>query len=171
MRNDCNSNMEKYIKTLEEEFSGIANGYKEIERKVAEDFRRDERSGLTRLAGAAYESQVHQVRMYAVFLFGGLAAEDDAVLKFMRDEVSRDADWRVQEILAKAFDAYCRAKGYENALLDIDEWLTADCPNTRRAATEGLRIWTGRPYFKDRPGEAIARLSGLKRDPSEYVRR
>ena len=44
-------------------------------------------------------------------------------------------------------------------------------PNTRRAVTEGLRIWTSRPYFKDNPMEAIERLAGLKEDSSEYVRK
>jgi len=27
----------------------------------------------------------------------------------------------------------------------IDEWLENNSPNTRRAVTEGLRIWTSRP--------------------------
>ena len=41
----------------------------------------------------------------------------------------------------------------------------------RRAVTEGLRIWTRRPYFRDHPGDAIARLSKLRSDASEYVRK
>lgn len=53
----------------------------------------------------------------------------------------------------------------------IDEWLTHSNPNVRRAVTEGLRIWTSRPYFKDHPCEAIERLSALRNDPSEYVRK
>ena len=44
------------------------------------------------------------------------------------------------------------------ALPIIDEWLENDNPNTRRAVTEGLRIWTSRPYFKDNPNEAIRRI-------------
>lgn len=61
--------------------------------------------------------------------------------------------------------------GYEKALPIIDEWLENDNPNTRRAVTEGLRIWTSRPYFKDNPNEAIRRIVALKEDPSEYVRK
>ena len=53
----------------------------------------------------------------------------------------------------------------------IDEWLENDNPNTRRAVTEGLRIWTSRPYFKDHPNEAIRRIAVLKEDTSEYVRK
>lgn len=164
--------MKTYIKTLEEEFSGISNGFKEIEMRAAADFRTQNHNKpyLINLAKSAYGSDVYQVRMYAVFLFGFLA-EDREVMKFMKKEVSKDDNWRVQEILAKAFDTYCRVIGYENSLSVIDEWLTSDHPNTRRAVTEGLRIWTGRPYFKDHPHEAIKRLSALKRDPSEYVRK
>ena len=34
-----------------------------------------------------------------------------------------------------------------------------------------MRIWTSRPYFKENPNEAIKRISGLKEDTSEYVRK
>ena len=115
-------------------------------------------------------SQAAQVRMYGVFLFGYLSEQND-ILTFMRDEVSKDDNWRVQEVLAKAFDEFCKNTGYEKALPIIDDWLENDNPNTRRAVTEGLRIWTSRPYFKDNPNEAIRRIVALKEDPSEYVRK
>ena len=89
----------------------------------------------------------------------------------MRNEVSGDYNWRVQEVLAKAFDEFCKKTGYEKALPIIDEWLKNNNPNTRRAVTEGLRIWTSRPYFKDNPNEAIRRIAALKEDTSEYVRK
>ena len=108
--------------------------------------------------------------MYSVFLFGYLSEQDD-VLTFMRDEVSKDDNWRVQEVLAKAFDEFCKKIGYEKALPIIDEWLENNNSNTRRAVTEGLRIWTSRPYFKDNPNEAIRRIAALKEDSSEYVRK
>ena len=108
--------------------------------------------------------------MYSVFLFGYLSEQDD-ILAFMRDEVSKDDNWRVQEVLAKAFDEFCKKIGYEKALPIIDEWLKNNNPNTRRAVTEGLRIWTSRPYFKDNPDEAIRRIAALKEDTSEYVRK
>ena len=106
--------------------------------------------------------------MYAVFLFGYLS-EDENILVFMRDTVSNDDNWRVQEILAKSFDEFCKKKGYENAIPIIDEWLKNSNPNTRRAVTEGLRIWTSKPYFKENPTEAIERLADLREDSSEYV--
>ena len=125
---------------------------------------------VKRLAFLSYESKVYQVRMYGVFLFGYLSDDSD-ILTFMRDEVSKDDNWRVQEVLAKAFDEYCRNTGYESAIPVIDEWLKSDNPNTRRAVTEGLRIWTSKSYFKENPQEAIKRISPLKEDTSEYVRK
>ena len=77
----------------------------------------------------------------------------------------------VQEILAMAFDNYCKIIGYETAIPVIKEWLKSDCANTRRAVSEGLRIWTSRPYFKEHPQMAIQFLSSLKDDESEYVRK
>ena len=92
-------------------------------------------------------------------------------MAFMSDEVSKDENWRVQEILAKAFDEFCKKRGYEQALLTIDEWLKNGNANAKRAVSEGLRIWTSRPYFKDNPDEAIWRLASLKDDASEYLRK
>ena len=58
-----------------------------------------------------------------------------------------------------AFDNHCKIVGYETALPLIEEWLNSDCANVRRAASEGLRIWTSRPYFKDNPQIAVQLLS------------
>lgn len=44
-------------------------------------------------------------------------------------------------------------------------------PNVRRAVSEGLRIWTSRPYFRDNPQMAIQLLSAHREDTSEYVRK
>jgi phosphomethylpyrimidine kinase len=162
--------LKEYIKSLEQEFSLIKNGFKEEEKRALTDYKNNDRDYTKELAFLSYESKVYQVRMYGVFLFGYLSA-DIGILKFMRDEVSKDDNWRVQEVLAKAFDEYCKNKGYENAIPVIDEWLSSDNSNTRRAVTEGLRIWTSRPYFKENPQEAIKRLAALKEDASEYVRK
>ena len=162
--------MKEYITSLEKEFSLIKNGFKEEEKRALADYKSNDREYIKKLAFLAYESVAYQVRMYGVFLFGYLSEEED-VLAFMRDEVSKDDNWRVQEVLAKAFDEFCKKTGYEKALPVIDEWLENNNPNTRRAVTEGLRIWTSRPYFKDNPIEAIRRIVGLKEDTSEYVRK
>ena len=162
--------MKAYIRSLETEFSLIENGFKEEERRALADYKSSDIEYIKELAFLAYKSDIYQVRMYGVFLFGYLSDQKD-ILVFMRDEVSKDDNWRVQEVLAKAFDEFCRKTGYEKALPIIDEWLDNHNPNTRRAVTEGLRIWTSRPYFKDNPNEAIRRIAALKEDTSEYVRK
>lgn len=162
--------LNEYIKSLEREFSLIKNGFKEEEKRALVDYKNNDRDYIKKLACLSYKSKVYQVRMYGVFLFGYLSS-DSEILTFMRDEVSKDDNWRVQEVLAKAFDEYCRNTGYESAIPVIDEWLSSDNPNTRRAVTEGLRIWTSRPYFKENPQEAIKRLARLREDASEYVRK
>ena len=160
----------EYIANLEKEFSLIENGFKEEEKRALADYKSNDDEHIKKLAFLAYKSHTYQVRMYGVFLFGYLSEQDD-VLTFMRDEVSKDDNWRVQEVLAKAFDEFCKQTGYEKALPTIDEWLKNNNPNTRRAVTEGLRIWTSRPYFKENPDEAIKRIAALKEDSSEYVRK
>ena len=147
----------------------IGNSYEE-EKRALTDYKSNDNEYIKKLAFLAYKSDTYQVRMYGVFLFGHLSEQDD-ILAFMRDEVSKDDNWRVQEVLAKAFDEFCKKKGYEKALPIIDEWLSNNNANTRRAVTEGLRIWTSRPYFKDNPNEAIRRITSLKEDTSDYVRK
>ena len=162
--------MKEYILNLEKEFSLIENGFKEEEKRALADYQSNDNTYTKELAFRAFKSNVYQVRMYSVFLFGYLSEQDD-ILAFMRDEVSKDDNWRVQEVLAKAFDEFCKQTGYEKSLPIIDDWLQNNNPNVRRAVTEGLRIWTSRPYFKDNPSEAVRRIAALKEDSSEYVRK
>ena len=162
--------MKAYVEGLEREFSAIERGFLREQRRARSDYASFDPEQARRVAFLAYRSEVYQVRMYAVFLLGHLSQESD-VLSFLRDDVSADSNWRVQEVLAKVFDDFCAVRGYEAALPVIDEWLSDPRPNVRRAVTEGLRIWTRRPYFRDHPGDAIARLSKLRSDASEYVRK
>ena len=157
--------MKEYIAALEQELSSVENGFKPEESRALEDFQSHDFAYCKTLAFSAY-----QVRMYGVFLFGHLS-EDEEILHFMKEEVTKDENWRVQEILAKSFDIYCKKIGMEKALPTITEWLQSPEPNARRAVTEGLRIWTSRAYFKEHPEEAIRHLATLKADPSEYVRK
>ena len=162
--------MEDYIKSLENELSLFEHGFKEEEKRAIADYKANDKNYIKRLAFAAFKSDIYQVRMYSVFLFGYLSENSD-ILTYMKDEVSKDSNWRVQEVLAKAFDEFCKKIGYKKALPVIDEWLDSNNPNTRRAVVEGLRIWTSRPYFKENPNEAIRRIANLKDDSSEYVRK
>jgi 3-methyladenine DNA glycosylase AlkC len=124
-----------------------------------------------RIAKQLFTSEIYQARSLATFILGRFAANSKETLEFLKRRVSQDKDWRVQEILAKAFDRYCADVGYQQALSVIKEWLADSSPNVRRAVTEGLRIWTSRPYFSNHPEIAIQLLSQLRNDESEYVRK
>jgi len=123
------------------------------------------------IAKQLFASEIYQDRSLATFILGRLAANSNESLKFLQQCVCQDNDWRVQEILAKAFDRYCSDVGYKQALSVIKEWLADSSPYVRRAVTEGLRIWTARPFFHDHPEVAIQLLSQLRNDASEYVRK
>ncbi len=123
------------------------------------------------LAHALYRSEVHQARMMATILFGRLSVERPEAFAFLRGTVADDPDWRTREMLAMAFDTYCKGVGYEWALPTIESWLGDPNPNVRRAVSEGLRIWTQRPYFKQHPDHAVALLGRLKADEHPSVRK
>jgi 3-methyladenine DNA glycosylase AlkC len=149
----------------------VSGGFLEIQKQAQQFAVSHTVEDNCRAAVSLLASESHQARSLATFILGFIAAESGESLDVLRRQVGRDEDWRVQEILAKAFDRYCADAGYEKTLPVIRDWLADDNPNVRRAVTEGLRIWTGREYFKDNPGVAIQLLSGLKDDESEYVRK
>ena len=109
--------------------------------------------------------------MLATTILGRLATTNEEALCFLKEQVSIDENWRVQEMLAKAFDEICKHRGYEASLPLIKEWINDSNPNVIRAVTEGLRIWTSRPYFKENPTVAIALIAKHKGHESEYLRK
>ena len=123
------------------------------------------------IAKELFSSDIYQARSLAAFIFGQLASKSKEALNFMKKNISRDSDWRVQEILAKAFDQYCADTGYEKSFNTIKTWLSDPSPYVRRAVTEGLKIWTGRPFFRNHPEIAIQLLSQFKDDENEYLRK
>lgn len=147
------------------------HGFLDIQKAADEIVVRQPAEESLRIAKQLFASEIYQARSLATFIFGRLAANAKESLEFLKQHVSQDNDWRVQEIMAKAFDRYCADIGYQQALSVIKEWLADSSPNVRRAVTEGLRIWTGRPYFHDHPEVAIQLLSQLRNDESEYVRK
>jgi HEAT repeat protein len=159
--------IEKFIQRVEKTQHGFLDIQKAAD-EVADEHPAEE---SLRIAKQLFTSEIYQARSLATFIFGRLAANSKEALEFLKRRVSQDKDWRVQEILAKAFDRYCADVGYKQALSVIKEWLADSSPNVRRAVTEGLRIWTGRPYFSDHPEVAIQLLSRLRNDESEYARK
>ncbi len=118
-----------------------------------------------------FEHEAYQARMLATTILGRLATEDNSVLRFLKERISTDENWRVQEMFAKTFDEVCKHRGYEASLPLIEEWLNDNSPNVIRAVTEGLRIWTSRPFFKENPAVAITLISKHKAHESEYLRK
>ena len=116
-----------------------------------------------------YNCEPHYIQMLGVYMLGLIGNRE--ALHFLKNTVSKNPAWQIQEFLAMAFDNYCKKNGYENSLNIINEWLNDENANTRRAVAEGLRIWTKRPYFKDNPEATIKLLSKYKTDESEYVRK
>jgi hypothetical protein len=159
------------IQTLIRRAQQTKNGFLDIKRAAEEVVARNTPKDSLELAKTLFAMEGFQVRTLATFIFGHLAARSGESLGFLRTRVSRDEDWRIQEILAQAFDQYCASIGYEQALPTIKDWLADSCPNVRRAVTEGLRIWTNRLYFREHPEIAIRLLSRLRDDRSEYVRK
>ena len=159
------------IKELKQRVRKTQHGFKDIQKAADEIVADHSAKESLRIAKQLFTSEMHQVRCLAVFILGRLAAESNESLEWLKLCVSKDSDWRVQEILAKSFDRYCADTDYEKALPAIQEWLTDPSHNVRRAVTEGLRIWTNRPYFLDHPDIAIRLLSRFRNDESEYVRK
>jgi len=118
-----------------------------------------------------YNCELFYIQAYAVYIMGVISYKHKKAYAFLKNNVYKNPTWQVQEFLAMAFDNYCKNNGYEESLQTIDEWLNSKNQNHRRAVTEGLRIWTNRPYFKENPKEAIKILSKHKTDESEYVRK
>ena len=159
------------IKKLIQRVQKTQHGFLDIQKAADEVFVGHAAKDSLQLAKQLFNSEIYQARSLATFILGRLAAKSNESVTFLRERVSQDNDWRVQEILAKAFDRFCADTGYEDTLPVIKEWLADLNPNVRRAVTEGLRIWTGRPYFREHPEVAIQLLSSLRKDDSEYVRK
>jgi len=118
-----------------------------------------------------YESDNFQIQEVGVFLAGYIADEFPDALHFLHDAVSHHESWKVQEVLAMAFDNYCAQIGYETALPIIEKWFADKNANIRRAASKGLCVWTNRDYFREHPQTAIALLASHRADESESVRK
>ena len=141
----------------------IEHGFQHILGGADEVFSAYSKEQCFELALTLFEHEAYQARM--------LATTNNNALRFLKEQVSTDENWRVQEMLAKAFDEVCKHSGNETSLPLIEEWINDGNPNVIRAVTEGLRIWTSRPYFKENPSVAIALIAKHKAHESEYLRK
>ena len=149
----------------------IEHGFQHILDGADEIFSTYTKEQCFELALTLFEHEAHQARMLATTILGRLATTNNDALRFLKEQVSTDENWRVQEMLAKAFDEVCKHSGYEASLPLIEEWINDNNPNVIGAVTEGLRIWTSRPFFKENPAVAIALISKHKAHESEYLRK
>ena len=149
----------------------IEHGFQHILDRADEIFSTYSKEQCFELALSLFEHEAYQARMLATTILGRLATTNEEALCFLKEQVSIDENWRVQEMLAKAFDEICKHRGYEASLPLIKEWINDSNPNVIRAVTEGLRIWTSRPYFKENPTVAIALIAKHKGHESEYLRK
>ena len=156
---------------LVERISKIENGFRHIyseAEKIVSTYTSEE---SFKISVQLYSYDAYQARMLATVIFGHLAYKDKAAYDFLKSRISFDTNWRVQEMLATAFDLFCKYTGYENSIPVINEWLNDSNPNICRAVTEGLRFWTKRPYFIDNPKLAIELISRHKDHESAFVRK
>ncbi|MDN3596845.1 HEAT repeat domain-containing protein [Zunongwangia endophytica] len=151
-----------HIKTIEHGFKHII--------EAGNSILNDKSQHHLELAQEFLTDESYQVRMLGTYMLGELSTDHPQALEILRTTVAQDQNWRVQEMLAKAFDHFCARLGYEKSLPTIKEWLSQPNPNTKRAVIEGLRIWTGRPYFKENPQVAIALISEHRENENKYLR-
>jgi len=163
--------MDQEIQNIIDRITAIEHGFRHIESEAINLVQPRSVDECRKLAEDLFESKQYQVRCLAVFILGYLAANDPFALALLKTKVSRDSNWRVQEILAKAFDQYCKEVGYKQAMPTIIDWLKDVNPNVCRAVTEGLRIWTNRPYYSSHPDIAIRLIAQHKASDSEYLRK
>ncbi|MBE9460645.1 HEAT repeat domain-containing protein [Dyadobacter sp. UP-52] len=158
------------LTTLLSHLTKTEHGFKHII-SAGDDLIKDENLNHFEIAQELIKHESYQGRMLGTYLFGALCAENISALKILKTQVSKDENWRVQEMLAKAFDYYAKQIGYKSALPEIENWLSDENPNVVRAVIEGLRIWTSRPCFKENPEIAIQLISQHNQNESEYVRK
>lgn len=158
------------IKLIIDHIIQIEHGFKHVV-EAGDQILKDKDENYFEQALNFLKQNDYQVRMLGTYILGQLSANHPEALKILEDEVSLDPNWRVQEMLAKAFDHYCSVIGYEQSLPKIRDWLSNPIPNVKRAVIEGLRIWTGRPYFKNHPEVAVDLIAKYRSEPSEYVRK
>jgi 3-methyladenine DNA glycosylase AlkC len=170
VRNEFELTSAMEISHLLEEIKKNEHGFKHIV-DAGEKVLSDESIKHLDLAIEFLSDQHYQVRMLGTYLLGELSPHCQEALTILQAQVAADPNWRVQEMLAKAFDRYCQANDYEKSLPMIKQWLGSDNPNVKRAVIEGLRIWTGRAYFVKHPETAIELISAHKADESEYLRK
>jgi HEAT repeat protein len=109
-----NSNRMDAIEKLIKRVQKTQHGFLDIQKAADEVFAEHTAKESLKLAQKLFNSEIYQVRSLATFILGRLAFKSRESLSFLKAHVSKDDDWRVQEILAKAFDRFCADVGYKD---------------------------------------------------------
>jgi hypothetical protein len=105
------------IDKLIERVQNMKYGFKDIQKAAYELIDEQTVNANYSLARQLFNSEVFQVRCLAVFMFGRLAANSNKTVDFLKKDVSKDNDWRVQEILAKALTGFVQTLVTKNLYL------------------------------------------------------
>ena len=100
----------------------VTDGFKPMQSVAEEILNSFSTENSFQLAHELYKSDIYQARMLAILLFEAKVSRSSETLHFLRTTVSKDDNWKVQEMLARAFDRYCKDTGYEKALPTIKDW-------------------------------------------------
>lgn len=98
------SNILNRIVKIEHGFNHIIDGCEEILSTYSNE-------QCLKLAIELFRNEAYQVRMLATMIFGQLGAENNNALCFLKEQVSKDKNWRVQEMLAKALMKFANVEG------------------------------------------------------------
>jgi hypothetical protein len=112
--------------------------YSLIPKEAEKIFNENSRGNCWKMAIECYNCKLYYIQSLGVYILGLIG--NKRALNFLKNTVSINTSWQVQEFFAMAFDIYCKKNGYENSLETINEWLNNKNANIRRAVTEGLRI-------------------------------
>ena len=100
---------------------------KEEALKLSRSYSPDE---YIQIASELYCSEYFQIQEIGVLLYGYASSMRPTALKFLSETVSTHPSWKVQEVLAMAFDIYCSTK-YSLQGTTQGRYLTGGVPPVR----------------------------------------
>src|SRR5437762_11645419 len=98
--------MAELVPALVERARQTENGFGDIRLAAQEVTSSNTLENSIAIAEELFSSESHQARMLATFILGMAASQSEECLGLLRERVSKDADCRVEEILAHACDSY-----------------------------------------------------------------
>jgi|GEM_PF-1436689 len=123
----------------------IEHGFQHILGGADEVFSAYSKEQCFEFALTLFKHEAYQARMLATTILGRLATTNNNALRFLKEQVSTDENWRVQEMLAKA------EKLGKKLLLPVDSVTIKDFPNPIDAPVE-VEVYDSDHLPADREG-------------------